>query len=336
MKKHANVAKSKRDRTAQAAPSAAADAPLRLRALKPWAAGAALCTVLLLGGCIRFGPQADEMEQTASRQAEQQESAAAGEDGQAGGAGEAGADSSAGNAEQSPSSDPASDPASEEVSNEASNEVSGETSGQADGTEPGTAGSGEAAESSGESSDSASPDDSADGADADPIEVSVTRTDSERTVRFDLLRLPSGYSLSSLTWEPDAEDDTAGTGPVVSGVPAAGGLPGGSADSPGEAGAAGTASGSTSGSEAAPAVDANRVTSTYHDAVLAGESGTNGFFVDMDGQRIGYRYGEAQTGRTGTVRLDFRDGEGGSASWESRVTLGMASTQNPAEAEAAE
>ncbi|CAM3476760.1 MULTISPECIES: hypothetical protein [Saccharibacillus] len=331
MKKQANVAASNRHSQAQVAPPAAADAALRLRALKPWAAGAALCTVLLLGGCIRFGPQADEMEQTASRQAEQQaqeESAAVGEDEQAAGAGEAGSESSAEDAEQSPSSDPASE--------EMSNEVSDETSGQADGTEPSAAGSGEAAETDGESSDDASPGDSNNGADADPIEVSITRTDSERTVRFDLLRLPSGYSLSSLTWEPDAEGDAAGTGPVVSGVPAAGGLSGGSAASQGEAGAAGTASGSTSGSEAAPAVDTDRVTSTYHDAVLAGESGTNGFFVDMDGQRIGYRYGEEQTGRTGAVRLDFRDGEGGSTSWESRVTLGLASTQNPAGAEAAE
>lgn len=250
---------------------------------KSWAACAMLASVLLLGGCIRFGPQADEMEQTANRQSEQENTADTAVSGESE-SGEAPESENAGEAEVS---------AEEE----------------------------EAAQSAEESEAAASlqndPDQDAENQD-NLIEVSVTRTDSERMVRFDLQMLPSGYSLSGMTWEPDTPVEET--------------LPGGLDLQEENADTGVTADEEYSAQEDAGPVDPSqteRVTATYQDAVAAGQTGRNGFFVDMDGQRIGYRYSPDQAGRSGRIRLDFRDGEGGTAAWEARITLGIADIEVP-------
>ncbi|WP_172256818.1 hypothetical protein [Saccharibacillus deserti] len=246
--------------------------PGEARLLKWGAAAVMLGCILLLGGCIRFGPQADEMADTAAQSKQQA--------------------SSAGQPEASPEGE-ASDTKTEESSAASSAEEAAD-------------------EENGESTDSKQAEPASNAADdepaADRIEIVVTRDDTERTVRFDLQRLPSGYSLAGLTWEPDAAaEEVLPSGASAQEVPA---------DPP----------------PAESAVETKRVTATYQDAVIAGEAETEGFFIDEDGQRIGYRYGEAEAGQAGSASLEFRDPEGSSRIWTGRVTLGTA----PAEEESAD
>ncbi|WP_172197510.1 hypothetical protein [Saccharibacillus qingshengii] len=246
------------------------------RLLKWGAAVVMLGCILLLGGCIRFGPQADEMADTSAGDTEQSKQQT----------------SSAGQPEASPSGE-ASDTQTEDPSAASPSDETAE-------------------EENDESTDSKQAESASDAADdepaADRIEIEVTRDDTERTVRFDLQRLPSGYSLAGLTWEPDAAaQEILPSGTSAPEVPA---------DPP----------------AAESAVETKRITATYQDAVIAGEAETEGFFIDEDGQRIGYRYGEAEAGQAGSASLEFRDAEGSSRIWTGRITLGTA----PAEEESAD
>lgn len=268
----------------------------RKKRLKPWAAGAALASILLLGGCLRFGPQEDEMANTTNTETAQTQQA------------------------ESADSQPAEE-AEDSVADESAAESTESTeSGQ---TEP----SGDEESTEGTTS-SASEEEKKSKDEGQRIEVTISRDDAEQLVEFDLHVLPAGYSLSGMSWEPEAEarasidpgeDEAAGTGTTT--------------DNEGTTTMNEAMAGTDAEIEegAAPTTEPERITSTYLDAVIAGQMGTEGFFIDENGQRIGYRYAADQTGRTGTVRLDFRDGDGGIATWEARIALGLQEITDPAE-----
>lgn len=257
--------------------------------LNPIFAAAILASLLLLGGCVRFGPQAEEMEKTASQatKTDLQE--------------ENGATSDASPEESSVSTSTEAKPDDETQSQEESEPNSADTGDtQADRA----VGSGEPS-----AKESASKD-------KPEIEAIINRDDPQSMVTVELQLLPQGYSLVSMSWEP-AVDDPANRTDVSSqaGQP----IPGSAAATNGTSGQQSTGSGSASPSSPAAS---ERVTTTYHDAILAGQAGSNGFFIDQDGQRIGYRYTSQQRGLSGTLRLDFRDSEGSNVAWEKTVLLG--------------
>ncbi len=269
----------------------------RKKRLKPLAAGVALASILLLGGCLRFGPQEDEMANTANTETAQTQ-------------------------QQTESTDT---PPAEE-SEEASVDDSAVESAESPESEEAAASSSDT--ESTEDTASQSPDEekkSKNEDEAQRIEVTVSRDDAEQLVEFDLHVLPAGYSLSGMSWEPEIETsvstdpgESGAAEPTTEGATPADETPGG-ADAETEDGASST-------------IEPERITSTYLDAIIAGQVGTNGFFIDENGQRIGYRYAVDQTGRAGTVRLDFRDGDGGIATWEARITLGLQEETNSEEA----
>lgn len=261
--------------------------PARKDGLKPIFMAAIFASLLLLGGCVRFGPQAEEMEKTASQatKTDLQE--------------ENGATSGASPEESSVSTPTEANLNDETQSQEESEPNSADTGDtQADRT----VGSGEPS-----AKESASKD-------KPEIEAIINRDDPQSMVTVELQLLPQGYSLVSMSWEP-AVDDPANRTDVSSqaGQP----IPGSAAATNGTSGQQSTGSASPS----SPAAS-ERVTTTYHDAVLAGQAGSNGFFIDQDGQRIGYRYTSQQRGLSGTLRLDFRDSEGSNVAWEKTVLLG--------------
>ncbi|OWR28325.1 hypothetical protein CDO73_18795 [Saccharibacillus sp. O23] len=257
---------------------------------KPIAAAALLASLLLLGGCVRFGPQADEMEKTASRSAEtnlQEENSPAN------------------------SADPEESAVTPEKETDSDNETRTEQKGEPDSKDRSdaqaddTAGSGEKGAKASAAKDKLE------------IEATINRDDSQSMVTVELQLLPQGYSLVSLSWEPAVEDPSNRTD-----VSSQAGQPiSGSAAANGTSVQEQTGSGSPSSS-----AESERVTSTYHDAVLAGQAGSKGFFIDQDGQRIGYRYTEQQRGRSGTLRLDFRDSDGATVTWDEAVVLGTANS----------
>ncbi|MEJ8307170.1 hypothetical protein [Saccharibacillus sacchari] len=269
----------------------------RKKRLKPWAAAAALASILLLGGCLRFGPQEDEMANTTNTETAQTEQPTESTDAQ-------------------PAEEPESFGADEPADESANAAESGEA-------EP--------------SSDTESTEDTASNASGDEkqtkdkdegprVEVTVSRDDYQQIVEFDLHVLPAGYSLSGMSWEPEIEES-------VDADPGDNEATETTTDNEGTT----PADEATTGTDAeledgtAPAAEPERIASTYLEAVIAGQAGTDGFFIDENGQRIGFRYAEDQTGRTGTVRLDFRDGDGGIATWEDRITLGLQEVTNPEE-----
>lgn len=258
----------------------------RKKRLKPWAAAAALASILLLGGCLRFGPQEDEMANTTNTETVQTQQ-------QTDSADEQPAEASEGSSVDKSAA-------------ESSESEQAESSSDRESTEDNTSNSSDGKKKTKEEDE------------GQRVEVTVSRDDSQRIVEFDLHVLPAGYSLSGMSWEPEAE------------APA-------SADTE-ENEAAGTATdneGAASADEAisgtAPTAETERIASTYVDAVAAGQAGTDGFFIDENGQRIGYRYAADQTGRAGNVRLDFRDEDGGIATWEARITLGLQEAAGPEE-----
>ncbi|MDO3411747.1 hypothetical protein QWJ34_18435 [Saccharibacillus sp. CPCC 101409] len=269
-------------------PNRTAEAPAagtaRRGVLRLAAAGLMLSS-LLLAGCIRFGPQADEMS-TAQNQEQQSGSAQERQEEADGGADETGGNESGASAEQDP-----------------------QEAGGAQGDD------GSADGQSGDAADTADQDASGKASKEngkDKIEVEVEREDSQRLLLLDLNRLPAGYSLSGFVWQPDAQSE-AESSPASDAEDGAA-----SEDSPNAAETA----------ETAP----EPVRSTYQEAVIAGGAGTEGFFVDADNQRIGYRYGADRSGQSGTIRLDFRDGSGGVASWEAQTTLGSQPQNEPIDA----
>ncbi len=259
--------------------------------LKPVAAAAILASLLVLGGCVRFGPQAEEMEKTASQstKTDSQE-------------------------ENGPTSGAASDESAVSTQEESDSEEETPTQpeNEADATDKSDTQADAAAGSGNKSAkDSASKD-------KPEIEAAVDRDDSQSMVTVELRLLPQGYSLVGMSWEPAAEDPANRTD-----VSSQAGLP-----IPGSASSTNGISGQQAAGSEAPASSAasERVTTTYHDAVLAGQAGSNGFFIDQDGQRIGYRYTEQQKGRSGILRLDFRDSDGATVGWEKTVILGTANS----------
>lgn len=268
----------------------------RKKRLKPLAAGVALASILLLGGCLRFGPQEDEMANTANTETAQTQQTESTDTSPAEESEEASVDDSAVESAESPESEEAAASSSDTESTE-------DTTSQ----------------SPDEEKKSKNEDE------AQRIEVTVSRDDAEQLVEFDLHVLPAGYSLSGMSWEPEIETsvstdpgESGAAEPTTEGATPADETPGG-ADAETEDGASST-------------IEPERITSTYLDAIIAGQVGTNGFFIDENGQRIGYRYAVDQTGRAGTVRLDFRDGDGGIATWEARITLGLQEETNSEEA----
>ncbi|NGZ77778.1 prolipoprotein diacylglyceryl transferase [Saccharibacillus alkalitolerans] len=240
---------------------------------KRWASAAALASVALLGGCLRFGPQEDEMANAVPREEEQKvqqntDSAQNGETDE--------------NVREDVPQGTAENGGAEPESGDRTEDGSGGPSGEAEPESP---------------------------EDGDEIQIVLSRDDPERTVEFDLQKLPSGYSLSGMSWEPEPAEA------VENGTPQE------SAELSDEGQAGSEAPEGTEETEDA-AAEPERVKTTYHDAVIAGEAGTDGFFVDRSGQRLGYRYAEEQTGESGTVRLEFRDEKGGITTWESRISLG--------------
>lgn len=269
----------------------------RKKRLKPWAAAAALASILLLGGCLRFGPQEDEMANTTNTETAQTQQQTESTDAQA--------------TEETESS-VVDEPADESVESTESGEA--EPSSDTESTEDSTSNASDEEKKTKEEDE------------GQRVEVTVSRDDSQQIIEFDLHVLPAGYSLSGMSWEPEIEEPA-------------------SAD-PGEDETAATSTDNQettsmdeaiSGTDAqtedinAPTAESERITSTYLDAIIAGQVGTNGFFIDENGQRIGYRYAMDQTGRAGTVRLDFRDGDGGIATWEARITLGLQEVTSPEE-----
>jgi len=239
-----------------------------------------LASLLLLGGCIRFGPQAEEMENTASQSAKSSQAEKNGQSSPA----ESSSDSSSAAADSEQGEDL-----------QAGGKNSESAADGSDSKEENAADSGE--KSSKESADS----------DKRQIEAAASQYDSQSIVTIDLQRLPQGYSLFGLSWTPAAS---------VSSTPMDGSSLTGQAPQRPE--------GADQATEQQKAVGEPSVTTTYHDAILAGQAGSDGFFIDQDGQRIGYRYTEQQRGTSGTMRLEFRDSDGGVVSWEQNVTLGTA------------
>lgn len=260
--------------------------PKRKIALKPTAAAAILASMLLLGGCVRFGPQAEEMEKTASQSAKtdlQEENAPASDSDPEGNAVSPETETNSADETRTRQEDEAA--STDKVDTQADNDaVSGEKSAK----------------------ESASKDKL-------EIEATVDRDDLQSMVTVKLRLLPQGYSLVSLSWEPAAEDSAGRT----TGQP----IPGSASSTNGTSGQEASGSGNPS----SPAAT-ERATTTYHDAVLAGQAGSNGFFIDQDGQRIGYRYTEQQKGQSGTLRLDLRDSDGGTVGWDETVILGTANS----------
>lgn len=268
----------------------------RKKRLKPLVAGAALASILLLGGCLRFGPQEDEMANTANTETAQTQQTESTDTPPAEESEEASVDDFAVESAESPESEEAAASSSDTESTEDT-----------------------ASQSPDEEKKSKNEDE------AQRIEVTVSRDDAEQLIEFDLHVLPAGYSLSGMSWEPEIETsvstdpgESGAAEPTTEGATPADETPGG-ADAETEDGASST-------------IEPERITSTYLDAIIAGQVGTNGFFIDENGQRIGYRYAVDQTGRAGTVRLDFRDGDGGIATWEARITLGLQEETNSEEA----
>lgn len=268
----------------------------RKKRLKPLAAGVALASILLLGGCLRFGPQEDEMANTANTETAQMQQTESTDTPPAEESEKASVDDSAVESAESPEAEEAAASSSDTESTEDT-----------------------ASQSPDEEKKSKNEDE------AQRIEVTVSRDDAEQLVEFDLHVLPAGYSLSGMSWEPEIETsvstdpgESGAAEPTTEGATPADETPGG-ADAETEDGASST-------------IEPERITSTYLDAIIAGQVGTNGFFIDENGQRIGYRYAVDQTGRAGTVRLDFRDGDGGIATWEARITLGLQEETNSEEA----
>jgi len=258
----------------------------RKKRLKPWAAGAALASILLLGGCLRFGPQEDEMANATSTETAQTQQQTDSADAQP-------AEESEGPVADESAAESVESTESEETEPSSDTESTESTTSNASGEEKKTK----------------------DEEEGPRVEVTVNRDDSRQMVEFDLQVLPAGYSLAGMSWEPEAEEP-------ASADPGEDEAAGTTADNEGTTSMDEAISGTDADEGAAPTAEPERVSSTYLDAVMAGQVGTDGFFIDENGQRIGYRYAADQAGHTGTVRLDFRDGEGGTAAWEARITLG--------------
>ncbi|MCQ4085290.1 hypothetical protein [Saccharibacillus sp. JS10] len=236
----------------------------RKKYIKLWAVAAALSSILLLSGCIRFGPQADEMENTANSTAMKQTDT----------------DSTSSESADNSSQSTKSTNTDEDTSSDTSSDVA-------------------------DSADTATDSDSM-------VEIEVKPEESEKVVEFQLLQLPSGYSLYKMTWEPQALETSLDNEESSE--------ENNTEESAQELSSQGSASSST--------LDSDLIATTYSQAITAGQLESNGFFIDNNGQRIGYRYTDEQTGRDGIVHLDFRDPEGSIVSWEKELTLGVNSVQN--------
>ncbi|OWA37789.1 hypothetical protein B9G55_07040 [Saccharibacillus sp. O16] len=255
-----------------------------------------LASLLVLGGCLRFGPQADEMEQTASQSANStptDESATS--------------DRSA-NPEESAALEAAPESA-QEASTDEEDENGAEQSSTSETGDAAASGDQDAKDTKSTKDTKNTEENQSIKDDASKekteIEAAVSRDDTESLLTINLQQLPQGYSLLAMTWTPTASvlsnpaDSSSSTELPLN-------------------------PNSASSDESTSSVDSKSVTTSYHDAILAGQAGAKGFFIDQNGQRIGYRYTEQQKGRSGMLRLDFRDRDGGTVSWEEQVTLGAA------------
>ncbi|GGO06200.1 hypothetical protein [Saccharibacillus kuerlensis] len=262
----------------------------RISRIKIWSALVSLVAVMLLGGCLRFGPQEDEMANTNVETTDLTEQSTEGAKSE-----------------------------SEEKSTEETFLQEGNAKDSIEETSTVTMDGTDSQSNDGSAEEESSADEETDKENKeDQVEVTITRDDAERILVFNLQQLPKGYSLSSMSWQPEAAQ-TEEEGTQAEGTE--------EAAAPNDSASSGDSNGgSVSGQDdviEVPTVENERITSTYYEAVTAGETGMEGFFVDHNGQRIGYRYAENQADQSGIVRIDFRNGEGGIVTWEDRITIGL-------------